>query len=390
MFSKKALGPVVALSLLLVVAVTSAVTFQIWFQGYSGSIYTNVETSGSSANFNQEINAVINNNVYLKNSNKENLTIKKVEIGGKTCTINQNSSSSIVKLDISSCTQNLTQDRYEVVIHTNKRIFQKDFFYNLGSSSLGTSTTDFTTCATILNTGGSNGTGIYTINPGSVEPFNVTCDMSTDGGGWIKLELNDTTSSYSNGDGVIAAQYCGDLSTTHYTPFYNHISSQIPMDEQNEGGLGIKYDIEYINPATGEPFNQSQLNAIRSQITTMSNQTKQTAITADDDCYADNRRVLLYDNNGTSYDLTPGTGTDKLDSYAGYYWHTQENQTETFGEFWGTLTPNKLPQGLIIPEKIEFLEMDTTNMIGSCTNDHGSGKCGYGIWGYEENYVLVK
>ena len=191
MFNKKALGPVVALSLLLVVAVTSAVTFQIWFQGYSGSIYTTAEQRGSVGELNQEINAVINNNVYLKNSNKENLTIKKVEIGGKTCTINQNSSSSIVKLDISSCTQNLTQDRYEVVIHTNKRIFQKDFFYNPSSGSTGSSTTDSTTCATILNTGGSHGSGTYAIDPdgtGGNAPFNITCDM--DNGGRTILNLD--------------------------------------------------------------------------------------------------------------------------------------------------------------------------------------------------------
>ena len=53
-------------------------------------------------------------------------------------------------------------------------------------------------CKTILETGGSYGNGVYTIDPdgeGGIAPFRVYCDMSSDGGGWtlvIASTGNDT------------------------------------------------------------------------------------------------------------------------------------------------------------------------------------------------------
>lgn len=52
---------------------------------------------------------------------------------------------------------------------------------------------DETSCYSILESGGSSGSGYYTIDPdgeGGVEPFEVYCDMSSDGGGWA-LAVNE-------------------------------------------------------------------------------------------------------------------------------------------------------------------------------------------------------
>ncbi|KPA09829.1 Disintegrin, partial [Candidatus Magnetomorum sp. HK-1] len=58
---------------------------------------------------------------------------------------------------------------------------------------LTTSSTKYqlTSCKAILDNGISKGDGIYTIDPdgqGNIEPFDVFCDMSSDGGGWTKIE----------------------------------------------------------------------------------------------------------------------------------------------------------------------------------------------------------
>jgi hypothetical protein len=47
-----------------------------------------------------------------------------------------------------------------------------------------------TSCKTLLDAGDSIGDGVYEIDPdgaGGVEPFDVYCDMTTDGGGWTKV-----------------------------------------------------------------------------------------------------------------------------------------------------------------------------------------------------------
>ena len=52
-------------------------------------------------------------------------------------------------------------------------------------------------CATILSNGYSRGSDVYIIDPdgssGTIQPFNVYCDMVNDGGGWTLIAVGDST-----------------------------------------------------------------------------------------------------------------------------------------------------------------------------------------------------
>ncbi|GMV39701.1 MAG: hypothetical protein AMXMBFR64_14170 [Myxococcales bacterium] len=56
-------------------------------------------------------------------------------------------------------------------------------------------------CKDILQSGYSTGSGTYWLDPsnGFAAPFQVTCDMTTDGGGWTKLNANLASISVSKG-----------------------------------------------------------------------------------------------------------------------------------------------------------------------------------------------
>ena len=124
---KKALSPVVAMSLLLVVAVVSITTFQFWFQNYSGSLY--IETEKQDSGIGTQVETMIGDKLYF-NSKYNNITIDKVEIDGITCSnISGNYSKSLSTLNVSSCIESLDSGAKEIVVYTDKGIFSKELMY---------------------------------------------------------------------------------------------------------------------------------------------------------------------------------------------------------------------------------------------------------------------
>ena len=80
--SKRAISPVVATALLIVVGVVAVVGFQTFFTSYSSGLFTKVDTQSDASVGGTQIDNLIGNSLYFKNSNTENITINSIKIEG--------------------------------------------------------------------------------------------------------------------------------------------------------------------------------------------------------------------------------------------------------------------------------------------------------------------
>lgn len=133
-FNKKAISPVVATALLLVVAVVAVVGFQTWFTTYQSGLNTQVEQQ-SSAGSAVTIERLENGTVYLRNSGTAQLTGVSIQVSPTdgytgTCTEdtgNTLNGSQVTSITLAGCT--LTQDSvYNVVVITGDGVFSEEEF----------------------------------------------------------------------------------------------------------------------------------------------------------------------------------------------------------------------------------------------------------------------
>jgi formylglycine-generating enzyme required for sulfatase activity/FlaG/FlaF family flagellin (archaellin) len=119
--SAKAISPVVATALLLVVAVIAVVGFQNWFGSYSSGIFSDVEKQDSLNNFN--IENIVGGTFYVKDSAE----IVSVKVNGNDCHVSGLTQTGINSLPISNCTK---EGENEVVVVTNDGIYSKTLLLN--------------------------------------------------------------------------------------------------------------------------------------------------------------------------------------------------------------------------------------------------------------------
>lgn len=129
---KKAISPVVATALLLVVAVVAVVGFQSWFTTYQSGINTKVEqqSNAGSALTVERLEGTSDVTVYVKNTAAENVLIKDIKVlkdGSAQCnssTDTNATASSVTELTglLTGC--GLTVDSaYDVVLVTNNGVY---------------------------------------------------------------------------------------------------------------------------------------------------------------------------------------------------------------------------------------------------------------------------
>jgi len=90
----------------------------------------------------------------------------------------------------------------------------------------------FTSCNEILQAGYSNGDGMYTIDldgSGENDPFEVYCDMTTDGGGWTKIYELNIPSTNLNWNIYSDIPYKTDISSKEI--FFSRISYKLELND---------------------------------------------------------------------------------------------------------------------------------------------------------------
>lgn len=152
--SKKAISPVVATALLLVVAVVAVVGFQGWFSTFSSSLFTNTETQSTTLVGNTQIDTIIGNSLYFKNGNTNNLSVIAVKVNGVNCNYSGNLTVGITEINIANCTQNLTTSTPEVVVYTQSGIYSKKYYVKTDLSSSGSASISVLNCSALGLAGG--------------------------------------------------------------------------------------------------------------------------------------------------------------------------------------------------------------------------------------------
>jgi len=147
--NKKAVTAVVATALILVVAVVSVIGFQSWFGSFSSKTFVNVEQNSKDTDSSSQIETLIGDNLYFKNNLEENLSINQIKVNGKICNISiSNISLGIENINLENCTDNLTTNVADIIIVTDKKIFNKKVFIKDVVISNSASTPTFS-CANI-------------------------------------------------------------------------------------------------------------------------------------------------------------------------------------------------------------------------------------------------
>ena len=119
--NKLGLGPVVATSLLFIVAVIGIVGFQSWFNTFSTSTLSSVESQGSLSNV--DVQTLIGSNLYVANTGTSNITLSSIKIGGVNCDLSTSIlEPGINEIDVGTCLIQNTRGVQEVAIYTDNDV----------------------------------------------------------------------------------------------------------------------------------------------------------------------------------------------------------------------------------------------------------------------------
>jgi hypothetical protein len=207
--------------------------------------------------------------------------------------------------------------------------------------------------------------GTYWIHAGEINhPFEVACDMSTEGGGWIHLALADS-------DGVIVA------SNSEGNPWYKceddaaAFYEGLTEDDLTADSLGsrlVDFPLSYIHPLSGSPVDPVGLDALRPILSELHSGSRMVATIGDNDggSWQDGSdggiEVYIVTATGDWLLLTPGSGGDcgggswpSSGSETGFYlWGSSSADAEVAGDTGLEAAEWSLGAGQVLPASVQL------------------------------------
>lgn len=121
MLNKKNVSELVAVTLLLLIAVSIVISFQIWGVNFLGKLYSNTEIKTDDMN-GLIIGEIVDNELYVSNSIEEKLTIESLKINENDCLSGTmlNLTVGINRINVSGCSQNISNEIKNIVMITKK------------------------------------------------------------------------------------------------------------------------------------------------------------------------------------------------------------------------------------------------------------------------------
>lgn len=218
MKNKKTIGPVIAFTLLVLVAVVSVTAFNQWFDQYFSTLTLTQENESSKVSSSGILN-VIDDKLYFRNNEDNPIMINQIKIEGTVCNVTARNitSGSIAAINLQNCTSSLASVTKDVLVISPDRVFSKKiYFKEAGVTSAGESILSTSLSSSFLGaTTCSVGTRLY----GLWNLTNSHVDNSTQTTGGYSMCLSDSSDSVTIGtscSGTYATLfYIGNSSNSH-------------------------------------------------------------------------------------------------------------------------------------------------------------------------------
>ncbi len=209
--------------------------------------------------------------------------------------------------------------------------------------------------------------GTYWIHANAATSFEVSCDMSGDGFGWIELQIDDS-------DGVIVASYstgnpwhkCDDDAASYYEGLSEE---ELEEDLAADTNFAHYRPLRYRHPGSSVPLSEANTSALRAHISQLHPNSRMVATIGDNDggdwqnSGGGGHEVYVLDEDGTALLLTPGRGGDcgggtwpSSGSETGFYlWASEASNSAVSGDTNLDSADWELPPSQLLPSAVQLM-----------------------------------